>query len=161
MTEHRQEPQELLLDRIDWRTLGIMLAAGAVGVLWAIYNYSDVGLARGVEYLRPLVWVIFATPFALFLGWVVARPREIWLAAFSAFCFYFFTPFVGARIESLLLTTEQMSATNHDTYFHAVIWLHALGVVGFTLWRALRPVAGSEETEPGAQPDLKPSQEHA
>ncbi len=129
------------LRRRDWRTFGIMTAAALIGVAWAAYNFASAGSERGEEQLRPLVWTIFATPFALFLGWLVARRAEIWLAAFACFCFYFFTPFVAARIESLLMNSEQMSANKHSVYFQSVLWLHLFGSLALAAWRATRPVA--------------------
>lgn len=131
--------------RIDWRTFGIMLGIALLGAVWAIYNYISVGNDRSEEQLRPLVWVIFATPFALFIGWVLARRAEVWRAAFICFCFYFFTPFVAARIESFMLTPEQAAASGHSRYFVTAIVLHVIGAVGLSLWRALDPPAPATE----------------
>jgi hypothetical protein len=116
----------------------MMLGALIVGTAWAIFNYTSTGGERGEDQLRPLVWTIFSTPFVLFIGWVLARRAEVWLAAFTCFCLYFFTPFVAARIESLVYTAEQARFNGHELYFTMVIVLH--GVVGLLVvgWRALR-----------------------
>lgn len=138
-----------MIRRIDLRTLCIMLTAIFLGVAWAVYNYTSTGGSRSEEQLRPLVWTIFATPFALFIGWVIARRNEVWRAAFVCFCFYFFTPFVAARIESLLLTPEQAAATGHHTYFVAAIVLHLVVAIGLALWRSLCP---PDPVSPAAPP---------
>lgn len=120
-----------------------------VGAAWAYYNYTSTGGARGEEQLRPLVWTIFSTPFVLWIGWVVARWSERWLAAFACFCLYFFTPFVGARIETLLYPSEQAAHMGHHPYFVAVMILHVVAGVGLTLWRTFTPVsAPSEQLKP-------------
>lgn len=123
--------------RLDLRTLCIMLIAVFLGAAWAIFNFNSTGGVRAEEQLRPLVWTIFATPFALFLGWAIARRNEVWSAAFICFCFYFFTPFVAARTESLILSPAEASATGHHTYFVAALVLHFVGAIVITLWRAL------------------------
>jgi ABC-type Na+ efflux pump permease subunit len=125
--------------RIELRTLGIMLAATLVGVAWAYYNYTSTGGARGENQLRPLVWTIFSTPFVVFLGWVVARKTELWLAAFFCFCGYFFTPFVAASIESFFRSTEDAAHTGHALYFTMVMVIHAVLGVGVSLWRSMVP----------------------
>lgn len=129
---------------VDRRTLAILLVATLVGAAWATYNFASTGGARGEEQLRPLVWTIFATPFALFLGWVVARRYEAWLAAFVCFSLYFFTPFVAARIESLVLTPAEASATKHALYFQSAIVLHIIAAIVIALWRAMQPASTSD-----------------
>lgn len=114
-----------------------MLAATLVGAAWAYYNYTSTGGARGEDQLRPLVWTIFSTPFVLFLGWLVARRAELWLAAFVCFCVYFFTPFVAARIETLLTTTEQAAHMGHHIYFTTVMILHTVAGVVLAVWRTM------------------------
>lgn len=125
--------------RIDTKTLFIMLAAVVIGALWAAYNYSTVGMARSEASLRPLVWVVFSTPFALFIGWLIARRHELAAAAFCCFCLYFATFFVAARIESLILAPEQSAAEGHQFYFFVSMGLHVAVGSGLALWRALTP----------------------
>jgi hypothetical protein len=135
--------------RIDTRTLLILLVALAIGVAWAAFNLASTGGVRNDATVRPLVWTVFATPFALFLGWLAARRRELGLAAFCCFCLYFFTFFVAQRIESLVVSAETAAANGHALYFNLVIVIHAL--VGGTLavWRALAPApAPSSELAP-------------
>lgn len=125
-----------------------MIASALVGLAWATYSFGSTGGERGEAQLQPLVWTIFATPFALFIGWTIARRSEVWLAAFACFCMYFFTPFVAARIESLVVTPEQARAMGHSVYFQAVLVLHALTAVGLAVWRALRPALPASNATP-------------
>jgi hypothetical protein len=125
--------------RIDTRTLLIMLGALAVGVAWAAFNLASTGGARNDTTVRPLVWAVFAAPFALFLGWLVARRRELGLAAFCCFCLYFFTFFVAQRIETLAVSAEAAAANGHALYFTMVIVIHAVVGAGLAVWRALSP----------------------
>ena len=94
--------------KYDLRTAAIILGVTLLGAAWAYFQFSTTSgpngePLRGEPYLRPLVWAIFATPLATWLGWTIARRREVWLAAGVCFCIYFFSPFVGARIESLAM----------------------------------------------------------
>ncbi len=129
--------------RIDTRTLLIMLAALAVGVGWAAYSLASTGGARNDSVVRALVWTVFAGPFALFLGWLAARRRELGLAAFCCFCLYFFTFFVAQRIESLAVSPEAAAANGHALYFNLVIAIHAVAGVALCVWRALTPYAAA------------------
>lgn len=114
-----------------------MLVATLIGVAWAYYNWTSAGGARVDATVRPLVWAIFATPAALFIGWLIARRSEWPLASFCCFCLYFLTPFVAARIESLAVPPEQIGT--HEFYFATAIVLHGLAGIGFATWRALSP----------------------
>lgn len=125
-----------MLQKFDLRTFAIMLTALALGLAWALYNLHLAGGVRNDTTVRPLVWVVFASPFALSLGWLIARRHEAALAAFCCFCLYFFTFFVAQRIESLLLTTGEAAATGHQLHFQLVLAIHGLGGLGFILWRA-------------------------
>jgi hypothetical protein len=125
--------------RLDLRTLLIMLGALAVGVAWAAFNLASAGGARNDETVRPLVWTVFATPAALFVGWLVDRRGELGLAAFCCFCLYFFTFFVAQRIETLLVSPEAAAANGHALYFNLVIVIHAVAGAGLAAWRALSP----------------------
>lgn len=123
----------------DWRTFGIMAFAVLAGAAWAYYNYLSTGGQRGDPQLRPLVWTIFAVPFALFIGWSAARWSERWFAAFICFCFYFFTPFVAARFESLFMGMDAARLSGHDLYFRTAMTLHLVVGLGIAVWRALTP----------------------
>jgi ABC-type Fe3+-siderophore transport system permease subunit len=141
------------LQGFDWRTFGIMVGAALVGVAWAAYNYSSTGGQRGEEQLQPLVWTMFATPFALFIGWTIARRFEVWLAAFACFCLYFFTFFVAKRIETLVMTQEEAKDLGYPVYFISAMVLHAVAAVALAVWRARQsppqtePADHSEHTE--------------
>jgi hypothetical protein len=137
--------------RFDTRTAAIIIGAALVGAAWAYYNYVSTGGQRGEPQLRPLVWAIFATPFATFLGWLAARRREGWLAAYVCFCIYFFTPFVGARIESLVMDATQAEAEGHWIYFHAVIVLNLLAALAVAVWRGLKAYAAVVEPPSDAE----------
>jgi len=140
--------------RFDLRAFVLIMGAGLLGAAWAIYNR---GLANPPYDLsreaRPLVWVIFATPFATFWGWFVARRAERWWAAFVCFCIYFFSAFVAARYESCTVlqghfslsdcffaTAQAQEAANrsgHAIYFQAVVIVNLLAVLAVALHRAL------------------------
>jgi hypothetical protein len=134
--------------RLDVRTLLIMAAALAAGVAWAAFNLAATGGMRNDATVRPLVWAVFAGPFALFLGWLAARRRELGLAAFCCFCLYFFTFFVAQRIETLLVSAEQAAANGHTLYFNLVIVIHGVVGAGLVIWRALAPPAAAPAQKP-------------
>lgn len=125
--------------RLDLRTLLIMLGALAIGVAWAAFNLAMTGGARNDATVRPLVWTVFAAPAALFIGWLIARRQELGLAAFCCFCLYFFTFFVAQRIETLVVSSEVARANGHSFYFTTALAIHALAGAGLALWRALTP----------------------
>jgi cytochrome bd-type quinol oxidase subunit 2 len=133
--------------KFDMRTLAGMLGATLLGAAWAYYNYHSTGGQRGEDQLRPLVWTIFATPFVLFIGWVIVRRFELWKAAFACFSLYFFTPFVAARIESLLMSEQQARLSNHHTYFMLVMALHVVGGLALSVWRARDTTGPPREEE--------------
>jgi hypothetical protein len=126
----------MMQKRIDMRTLGIILLALAIGLAWAAYNLNVAGPFRNDTVVRNLVWAVFAGPFALFLGWIVARRHEIGIAAFCCFCLYFFSFFVAQRIEGLIVGAEAARATAHALYFQLMLVLHGLGGLGLAIWRA-------------------------
>jgi hypothetical protein len=131
----------------DGRSFAIMLVTTLLGAAWAYFNWVSAGGARVDATVRPLVWAIFATPAALCIGWLIARRVEWALAAFCCFCLYFLTPFVAARIESLLVPAEQIGT--HEFYFGTVIVLHLLAGSAMAAWRALSPpVAAGAAHEP-------------
>ncbi|MFV9505915.1 MAG: hypothetical protein AB4911_15290 [Oscillochloridaceae bacterium umkhey_bin13] len=122
--------------KLDYRTLLIMLGALSLGLVWAAFNLNQAGPVRNDSTVRNLVWTVFAAPASLWLGWLVARRHELALASFSCFCLYFFTFFVAQRIESLLLSPAEASASGHALYFNLVLTCHLLGGAGLSFWRA-------------------------
>jgi hypothetical protein len=121
----------------DLRSFALILGLTAIGVVWASYNLVLAGPIRDDSTVRPLVWVVFATPFAALLGWAAARPRELGLAAACCFSLYFFSFFVAQRIETLVQSPEQAAANGHSTYFWLMIGIHALAGAGLAIWRAM------------------------
>lgn len=159
-----------MLRRLDLRTFILIFGAALLGAGWAIYNRGLTAYPYGESQLRPLVWVIFATPFATFWGWFLARPAERWWAAFVCFCIYFFSPFAAARYESCTVlrgafslsdcfgatTAAQRAASDngHQIYFASIVVLHLLAALALALHRAL-----SRSTMPGQfpRPEGEPS----
>ncbi|EFO80179.1 hypothetical protein OSCT_1981 [Oscillochloris trichoides DG-6] len=127
-----------MLQRIDYKTLAAMILALVLGLAWATYNLNLAGAVRSDATVRPLIWAVFAGPFALFVGWLIARRHELALAAACCFGLYFFSFFVAQRIETLLVDPQQITASGHAFYFQTMLVLHALVGVALTTWRALR-----------------------
>jgi hypothetical protein len=139
--------------RFDLRTFALILGAALIGMVWALYNR---GLTEypydPVREFRPLVWVVFAIPFATFWGWFVARKAERWWAAFVCFCIYFFSPFLAARYESCTVlqghfsltdcfvnTAQAQEAANsngHVIYFQVIVIVQLLAVLAVAIHRA-------------------------
>jgi hypothetical protein len=140
-------------ERFDLRSFLLIGGAALVGAAWAIYNRSLTHFPYQEDQFRPLVWVIFATPFAMFWGWFIARRAERWWAAFVCFCIYFFSPFIAARYETCTVlkgafdladcftaTAQAQEAANsngHAIYFQAVVVVHLLAALAVALQRAL------------------------
>jgi len=121
----------------DTRTLALIAAAAAVGAALAAVGLASTGGARTDLTVRPLVWAIVATPLCTCAGWAVARRAELALAAGTCLALYLFTPFVAARIETLVSPDDR----SHSVYFVAVIVLHALAALAIAFWRARTPPA--------------------
>jgi hypothetical protein len=152
--------------RIDIRTLILLIAASLVGAAWATYNRGLTSPPYDPNQFRPLVWVIFAIPFALFIGWFLARKTERWWAAFVCFTLYFFSPFVAQRYESCtivsgrfslsdcFLATEQAqqlsNATGHVIYFQAIVIIQVIAALMIAFHRALYP--SNPEVQSNPQP---------
>lgn len=122
--------------RFDWRTFRLIAAAAGLGALWSIYNLWSAGEGRDPEVFRALIWVVFATPFATFWGWAIARPGERWLAAFICFSIYFFAIFIAARVERLMLGEDAATASGHALYFRLTLLFDLLACLGVALQRA-------------------------
>ncbi len=122
--------------RWDFRTLLIISVAAAIGAAWAGYNLWTVGEVREPRVFRALIWIVFATPFATFWGWCIARPKERWWAAFVCFCIYFFAIFAGARVERLLIGESAANASRHALYFQLTFLFDIVGAVVVALHRA-------------------------
>ena len=153
-----------MMRRFDVRTFLMIVGAALVGAAWAIYNRSIVGFPYDEAELRPLVWVIFATPFAMFWGWFFARPAERGWAAFVSFCVYFFSPFVAQRYESCTVVSgsfnlvdcfaataqaQELAGNNgHRIYFGSIVVIHVLIALIIATQRAMRP----RNTTPAEQP---------
>jgi hypothetical protein len=141
------------MSRFDIRTFLLIFGAALVGVAWAIYSRGRVPAVGLQDQLRAQTWVIFATPFATFWGWFIARRAERLLAAAVCFCVYFFAPFIAARYESCavvwggfglsgcFIATDQAraaaAASQHAIYFQAIVIVHVVAALVIALQRAL------------------------
>jgi hypothetical protein len=160
------EEERLTRTRLDLRTLIALLVATLIGAAWATYQRGLAIPPYDESELRPLVWVIFATPFALFIGWFFARRTERWWAAFVCFCLYFFSPFVAQRYESCTIVSggfslsdcflataqaqELSAAAGHVIYFQAVVVIQVAAGALIAIHRAMgRPMA-AEPAQPPA-----------
>lgn len=119
--------------RFDLRAFMIVTVAMLIGALWAGYNLWSVLWGPAAGNVRGLVWAVFATPFATFLGWAVVRGSERWRAAFACFVIYFFTILTAARIERLLIGEDRAGATNHALYFELTLALQIICCLGVAL----------------------------
>lgn len=154
---------------LDLRTFSLIFGAALIGAGWAIYNRSLTSSPYGEDQFRSLVWVIFATPFATFWGWFVARRAERWWAALICFCIYFFSPFVAARYEScaalhgsfslsdcfVATTAAQQAASGngHQIYFTTIMVVQVLAALVAALHRALsRSTMPAQFPLPGGEP---------
>lgn len=130
----------------NWRLFLGLLAATAIGTAWAWYNYTSTGGAREISLARPLVWTIFAIPFALCIGWLLLAWARRGVALFASFCLYFFSPFIAARWESFFFSPEAADRAGHDLYFKAVMVVNILGAIGLAIWQARIPPREPEPT---------------
>ena len=140
----------------------LIFGAALIGAGWAIYNRDHVSYPYRDDEFRPLVWVIFATPFATFWGWFFARRLERWWAAFICFCIYFFSPFIAARYESCAVITgsfdltscfiatadaqQKANSSGHVIYFQVIVIVHLLTALAVALHRAFRRSTIPEQT---------------
>lgn len=164
--------------RIDLKTLLLIIGAALVGAVWALYNRSLATPPYDASELRPLVWVVFATPCTLCLGWLLARPAERWWALFVSASIYFFAPFVAARYESCAIVTgffnpiscfadtqqaqQLANASGHNLYFQAIIFIHGAAAVVVALHRALnRSTIPKQRLFAGRGPDQEPMRQDA
>lgn len=120
----------------DSRTLLLIVIATLIGWAIAAAAYYTVGDTRNPEVLRWLALAIFATPLAVFLGWMASRRDEWRLAAACCGALYFFTPFVAARIETILAPeAARQTVGPHPVYFMSVLVLHLIGGLALAWWR--------------------------
>lgn len=120
----------------DSRTLLLIVMATLIGWAVAVATYNTVGVNRTPEVLRWLALVILATPLAVFLGWMASRRDEWRLAAACCGALYFFTPFVAARIETILAPeAARQTVGPHTVYFMSVLALHLIGGLALAWWR--------------------------
>jgi hypothetical protein len=154
------------MSRFDIRTFILIFGAALLGAAWAIYNRGLVPTLGLQGQLRAQTWVIFATPFATFWGWFVARRAERLWAAAICFCIYFFAPVVAARYESCVVVWSEFgpagcfiatsqardaaAAGAHSIYFQAIVIVHVLAALVLALQRAL-----SRSTIPAQLPPLE------
>ncbi|WP_298820468.1 hypothetical protein [Chloroflexus sp.] len=120
----------------DIRAMLTIAIAALLGLAIAIATYNIVGDNRTPTMLRWLALVILATPLTTFVGWIVARRSEWRLALASCGAFYFFTPFIAARIETILAPEAAAQTVGpHTVYFTSVLILHAIGGLALAWWR--------------------------
>lgn len=122
----------------DLRTGAVIIVAALLGAAWAAFNLARAGGSGQSGATVPLVWAVFATPFFTFWGWLLARRREGWLAAFVCFCIYFFGVLVGARIERLVLSDAAAAGSYHALYFRLTLIIQLVACVVAGVQRALR-----------------------
>ncbi|NJN19197.1 MAG: hypothetical protein HC822_24565 [Oscillochloris sp.] len=141
------------MNRFDMRFFAIILVVTLVSAASAFYTFALTDGVRNDTTVRPLVWTIFAVPFLLFLGWWFLRRSEVWLAAFCCLGLYFFTPFVAARIETIIDPAQAVIiGGRHDIYYITVVILHSAVAAGLAFWRARSaPVAPVALAEAGSR----------
>lgn len=111
---------------IDWRTAVCIALAALIGAGWALFNLSRAGGSGFTGTTAQFVWAVFATPFASFWGWLVARRSELWLAALVCFSIYFFSIFLGARLELLVLGQSAAEAAGHALYYQLTLGIQLI-----------------------------------
>lgn len=157
----------------DLKTFLIMLGAAVLGGIWANYNRILAAGLSGEAALRPNVWAVFALPFALFIGWLIARRHEGWLAFFVCFCLYFFSTFIAARYESCTVVTGQFNlaicfantaeaqtaaqANHHEIYFLSILVIQSLAALATALQRALSRSTMPDRAQQQPNPEISPN----
>lgn len=140
--------------RFDTRTFLLIFGAACIGAVWATYQRSTTAPPYGEAQIPALIWTVFATPFAMFWGWFVARREERWRAAFVCFCIYFLSIFAAARYEtcvvvhgsfnlvSCFVDAEQAqalaNASGHRVYFESIVAIHLIAALVTALQRSLK-----------------------
>lgn len=120
----------------DYRTFFVIVLASLIGWIIAVAVYTQIGDNRSPELLRWLALVILITPLSGFLGWIAVRRHEWRLAAACCGALYFFTPFVAARIETIITPdAARQTVGPHTVYFVSVLALHLLGGLVLAWWR--------------------------
>ncbi|MGQ9874170.1 MAG: hypothetical protein ACUVSL_02775 [Chloroflexus sp.] len=120
----------------DYRTFFTIVLASLVGWITAVAVYIQIGDNRNPEVLRWLALVILITPLSGFFGWIAIRRYEWRLAAACCGALYFFTPFVAARIETIISPdAARQTVGPHTVYFVSVLILHLFGGLALAWWR--------------------------
>lgn len=120
----------------DYRTFFAIVLASLAGWIIAVAVYTQIGDNRSPELLRWLALVILITPLSGLLGWIAIRRHEWRLAAACCGALYFFTPFMAARIETILTPdAARQTVGPHTVYFVSVLALHLLGGLVLAWWR--------------------------
>jgi hypothetical protein len=143
-----------LMARFDVRTFLLIFGAACVGAVWATYQRSTTAPPYGEAQIPALIWTVFATPFAMFWGWFVARRAERWWAAFVCFCIYFLSAFVAARYETCVVvhgsfdliscftdTAQALAladASGHRVYFESIVVLQLIAALVTALQRSVK-----------------------
>ncbi len=143
-----------LMARFDVRTFLLIFGAACVGAVWATYQRSTTAPPYGEAQIPALIWTVFATPFAMFWGWFLARRAERWWAAFVCFCIYFLSPFVAARYETCVVvrgsfdliscftdTAQALALANasgHRIYFESIVVLQLIAALVTALQRSVK-----------------------
>lgn len=112
--------------RRDIRVILVIGSLTLLGAATALLALASTHGLRDETVIRPLVWTVFATPFATFIGWLLARRERAWQAAFTCFMIYFFSIFLAARIERLLLGGELALERGHLLYFQLTVVFNVL-----------------------------------
>lgn len=120
----------------DLKTAALIGGAALLGTAWALFNLTRVGGNGASGATTQLVWTVFATPFFTFWGWLLARQREGWLAAFVCFCIYFFSIFIGARLELLVQGADVAATNEHALYFRLTVSIQLIACIVVAASRA-------------------------
>lgn len=123
---------------IDWRSAALIGLAALLGALWALFNLSRAGWSGFGGTAAQLVWVVFATPFFTFWGWLLARWHERWLAALVCFSIYFFAILLGARLELLVLGEQPAAASGHALYFRLTLMIQLIACLVVAAQRSVQ-----------------------
>ncbi len=132
----------------DPRALFIMLLFMLCGWTLALTSFALVGDNRAPTVARGLALTVVATPLGTLFGWLISRRSEWRLALACCGAVYFFTPFVAARIETILAPeAARQTVGQHTVYFVSVLALHLMCGLGLIWWRSRQPVTSAVQDE--------------